>query len=46
MFKNSKLAAIYVIKEDLINNKISIIDCLTQESENFLNKFVAIKKAQ
>ncbi len=45
VFNKSKLIGIYVLKEDLKNKKIYIVDCLVKYEQSLMTKFVAIKTA-
>ena len=45
VIKESKLIGIYVLKEDLKNQKTYIVDCLIKNEDNLSTKFIAIKSA-
>lgn len=45
IFKRSKLIGLYVLKEDLKNQKIYIVDCLIKNEQKKLTKFIAMKTA-
>ena len=39
------MIGIYVLKEDLKNQKTYIVDCLIKNEDNLITKFIAIKSA-
>tara|TARA_Y100000768_G_scaffold372159_1_gene339576 strand:- start:487 stop:1551 length:1065 start_codon:yes stop_codon:yes gene_type:complete len=45
IFKDTKLVGIYVLKEDLNEQKVYLVDCLVKKEEKFLTKFVALNTA-
>jgi hypothetical protein len=45
VYRNSELVGIYVLKEDLNNRKIFIVDCLVEKKNKFLIKLVALRSA-
>ena len=45
VYKKSKLVGLYILKEDLKNQKTYIVDCIIKDNDNLSTKFVAIKSA-